>query len=225
MSLVCIRRDETGIVIPTVIVDNFNDNSLNTNLWQVGLITTTADESLFFTEADNKLRCVLDIGNVGSFNGIYSKITADFTVVDKNLVFRWMDWSSDAGAIQQVALAKDANTYIAFYKEGVALKYKKVVGGSVVLSGTTVTTASTSLNRWVRLARNSAGHIAVYTAPDSSGSPGTWTQRQQIGNNIGTNGGIIDLSTATVELSFGLTATPSGNHMVSFDDVEVKTTL
>lgn len=159
------------------LVDNFNDNSQNTGLWNVGKIPGDAASCTGVTVAETAAQ--LQVTPRSSTAGVYycgyvSVATYDMTA--SGAYARFVQNTSSSVGVESVfkigSGILDKYSY-SFYTAGTSLYARARVNGT----NTDVASAtySSTNHAWLKITE-SGGTIYWYTAPDNAGVPGTWTQ-------------------------------------------------
>jgi hypothetical protein len=152
--------------------------SLDTTNWTVGpLFSGTTDTSVPVKVANQQLQIgPLDQNTSGShYNGLVSAKSYNFTGAYAYIQLVTPP-ASNTAADAMLTIGTDVNNYYRIYYEaGNLICQKKVAGGSKV---TMLTAAySPTGDSFFRIRNDSAGGNVIFeVAPNSSGSPGTWTE-------------------------------------------------
>jgi hypothetical protein len=163
-----------------LLADDFNDNLLNPANWNASnLFSGFTDTSLPVLETNQRLEIgPLPQGASASgshYAGIRSAAAYNFTNA-YCYVEVVQAAASSTTADTMLTVGKDVNGYYRIYVEGGSIIFQKRIGSSKV----TLLTApyNPTNDRYWRIRHESAsGKVIFETAPDSGGSPGTWTVR------------------------------------------------
>jgi hypothetical protein len=161
-----------------LLADDFNDNSLDMAKWNPGnLFSGFTDTSLPIDEVNQRLEIgpLLQGASGSHYAGLRSATSYDFTN-GYCYVAVVQTASSSTSADTMLTIGRDVNNYYRIYVEGGSIIYQKRI------NGTKVTLASASYSstnhRYWRIRHDAGtGNVVFETAPDSGGSPGTWTVR------------------------------------------------
>jgi hypothetical protein len=159
-----------------LLADEFNSGSLDTTKWSTNNLFSGFSDSAVSVKVSNQL---LQIGplfqnTAGShYNGIRSISTYDFTGA-YCYVELVQAASSSTMADSMLTIGTDVNNYYRIYVEaGNLIVQRKVAGTKTNMLQTNYNASS---QKFLRIRHDSAsGQVVFETAPDSSGSPGTWT--------------------------------------------------
>ncbi|HEY6329495.1 MAG TPA: IPT/TIG domain-containing protein, partial [Blastocatellia bacterium] len=160
-----------------LVVADFNNNALDTTNWQIGsLFSGTTNPNLPVAVANQSLEIgPLYQGTSGSnYNGIVSINHYNFTGAYAYVILD-NPAASDTAGDAMLTIGTDANDYYRIYVEAGNLICQRKAGGTKT---TLFTQAYNSTNDVYLRIRNdsSAGNAVFEVAPNSSGSPGAWTQ-------------------------------------------------
>jgi len=106
------------------------------------------------------------------FNFCYQPITGDKTITARVTSIQNTSWGAEAGVMIRENLSATSNfaDMVVTYSNGIAFQYRilnQTWCGNAIASG--------GVSYWVRLVRV-GGNVTAYSAPDSGGTAGTWTQ-------------------------------------------------
>jgi phosphatidylserine/phosphatidylglycerophosphate/cardiolipin synthase-like enzyme len=162
-----------------LLVDDFNDNALDQTKWQAGnLFSGFTDAALPTIETNQRLEIGALLQQTGGshYNGLVSRQRYNFTnayvyvaVVQAPAV----NTTADA----MFTIGQDANNYYRIYEEaGVLYVQKRLFAGSKVTMWSAA--YDVTAHRYWRIRHDQAtGNVVFETAPDNSGTPGSWVIR------------------------------------------------
>jgi len=161
-----------------LLADDFNDNSLDLSKWIAGnVFSGFTDASVPVRESNQRLEIgPLPANTSGShYNGIRSAAGYDFTG-SYCYVGLVQPGASTTSADAMLTIGVDVNNYYRIYVEAGSLIIQKRINGT---KATLFTAAYDSVNhRYLRIRHDASSSKVVFeTAPDSSGSPGAWSER------------------------------------------------
>jgi hypothetical protein len=189
--------------------DHFNDNSLNTALWSVGLITVPPDGSITVAETGGQLAIgplkQNDSGN--HYNGIFTVSTYSLLDAYAQVKAVTVPASSTSAGMLFSAAEDDQNHYRIFVAGGTLFFEKKVAGTKTTLGS--VTFNATDHAYW-RIRHDAVADAVVFeTAPTAAGN---WTTRQTAARQLALAAVYFELRAGTP----GVQSAPPGT--VVFDD-------
>jgi hypothetical protein len=161
-----------------LLTDDFNDNSLNTAVWNSSnLFSGFTDPSLPISEVNQRIEIgpLLQAASGSHYAGIRSVSSFNFT--NSYCYVEVVQTPASSGTADAMfTIGRDVNGYYRIYVENGSLILQKRIGGSKV----TLLTAAYSAagDRFWRIRHESStGRVIFETAPGSGGVPGTWTTR------------------------------------------------
>lgn len=176
--------------------DNFDDDSRDTGIW---LASLSAAPGFFpqavgidgtVTETDGLVRLTGAVSNPDDdCNGYYSQDAA-LDMTSSEMVLQLVTVPTTSGQSTLLAFGGDQGSaqYYRFTVENafgtVNLVMRSNLSGNAGADegGTVTITWSATDHRWLRIRHDTAAGGTIYwdTAPDNSGSPGTWTNRRTL---------------------------------------------
>jgi hypothetical protein len=178
----------TATGVPSVLTDNFDDNSRDTFKWTTGQLKAFNWNTSGYTvvEQNNRLE-VTPVGSVAATaSGYVSQNTYNMT---GQAMFAKVGLASALPSGQEVYLSMgfdEADVYLALLSGG-SLYIQENNNGSIT-STSVVTTYSSTTHAWIRLRHNTSDdHIYLDTAPSSAANPpasGDWTAQGSVPRTI-----------------------------------------
>ncbi|HKY29503.1 MAG TPA: phospholipase D-like domain-containing protein [Pyrinomonadaceae bacterium] len=168
-----------------LLVDDFNDNSLDSSKWTLGQITGSTDFNIQVSESSQRLGVGPLLQNTSGFhfNGIVSNTSYNFTGA---FAYVQVVTPPPSNSISELRLSvaggnSPAGNLYRFIVVGPNLKLQRVIGGSAVNLVAPFAYNATTM-KFLRLRHDSSsGNVVFETAPASGDPnlPGTWTIRYQ----------------------------------------------
>lgn len=176
------------------LVDNFNDNSRDTGKW---LASLSANPGFYnvptgiggtISETGGQVSMTGAVSNTHG-DGYYSQDAA-LDMTSSEIVLQLVTMYTGSGQDISMVLGADqgsAQYYRAqvqnnFGTVSLIMRSNNFGDGGADEGGTVTITWSATDHRWLRIRHDTAAGGTIYwdTAPDSSGSPGTWTNRRTL---------------------------------------------
>ncbi|HZS27344.1 MAG TPA: alkaline phosphatase family protein [Candidatus Angelobacter sp.] len=160
-----------------LLVDNFNSSFLDTTKWSNTLFTGTQNTSVAVSSNGTQLQIgpLPTNATSSSYNGITSAGRYNFTGADA-YVQLVQPAAAGSNAFTMFAVGNDANNFYRFYVSGGSLVCEQKIGGTKSQVGSAAYNATTQQFLRIRHDAN-AGNVVWETAPNNSGTPGSWTQQ------------------------------------------------
>jgi acid phosphatase len=201
-----------------LLADNFSSNPLDTSKWSNTLFTGSQNTSVQVNDSGGP-GGQLQIGPLptnatsSSYNGITSRASFDFTGASA-YVQLVQAAAINSNAFTMFAVGKDSSNFYRFYVSAGTLVCEQKIGGTKGEVGSTAYNATTQ--QFLRIRHDaSTGNVVWETAPNNSGSPGTFTQ--QCSEPWNTTA--IPLATVLFEMKAGTSvAEPNAPGTVIFDN-------
>jgi hypothetical protein len=158
--------------------DNFGDNAIDGSKWNsANLFSGFTDPNLPVVETNQRLEIgpMLQNASGSHYGGIRSALAYDFTNA-YCYVAVVQATSSSTGGDTMLTIGRDSSNYYRIFVEGGSLILQKRINGSksTILSAT----YNPANDYYWRIRHESAsGNVVFETAPNSGGSPGTWSVR------------------------------------------------
>jgi phosphatidylserine/phosphatidylglycerophosphate/cardiolipin synthase-like enzyme len=199
-----------------LLIDDFNDNSLDLTKWDTNLFSGYTDSSMPMLETNQRLEIGPLLRQTGSshYVGLVSRQRLNFTGAYAYVaVVQAPSTTTTADAMYTLGL--DVNNYYRIYEEAGVLYMQKRLGG-----GGKVTLWSgaydTAQHRYWRIRHDAAsGSVVFETAADNGGVPGAWVERYREAWSTG----FIPLSSVLIEIKGGTWQAEAGTPgKVIFDD-------
>jgi hypothetical protein len=199
-----------------LLIDDFNDNSLDLTKWDTNLFSGFTDTGLPMSEVNQHLEIGPLFRQIGSshYRGLASHLHYNFSGAYAYVaVVQAPGTATTADAM--FTLGIDVNNYYRIYEEAGTLFIQKRFGG-----GSKVTMWSAAydptLHRYWRIKHEAATNSVVFeTAADNGGTPGAWVERWR--EAWGT--AFIPLGNVLFEIKGGTWQSESGTPgKVIFDD-------
>jgi subtilisin-like proprotein convertase family protein len=214
----CTRTINGSSTLTPIVVDNFNDNSLDTELWRTDVfLTGYGDFMVPVEETAQRLEVgPLRVNAADSYAGVGSTLSYIFTngYVHVELV-QAPSAQTNADAIFS------AGNFVGYYQlrvsHGSLIGIKNILGNQTTLFTIPYDPVA---HRFLRIRYDSAtGNVVLDTAPGSGGVPGTWVQRysEPWNSNVGFNGFQFEMKAGT------LAAEPNAPGKVIWDNFEFGT--
>jgi Tfp pilus assembly protein PilW len=169
--------NRTGGPVIVLLDDDFNSTSIDTTKWSQTLFTGSQNTSV--AAVDNGTQ--LQIGPLptnatsSSYNGITSLSRYDFTGASA-YVQLVQPAATNSNAFTMFAVGNDVNNFYRFYVSGGSLVCEKKIGGTKTEIGSTAYNAVSQ--QFLRIRHDAtSGNVVYETAPNNSGTPGTFTQQ------------------------------------------------
>jgi hypothetical protein len=161
-----------------LLADDFNNNALDASKWTAtNLFSGFSDANLPVGELNQRIEIGPLVTNAGGshYAGIRSVSAYDFTNAYCYIAVVQAA-SASTSADTMLTIGRDVNGYYRIYVEGGSILFQKRINGSkVTLLSVTYNPAN---DKYWRIRHESAsGNVVFETAPDSGGSPGTWSVR------------------------------------------------
>jgi hypothetical protein len=162
---------------PALLTDNFNSTSLDTTKWSNTIFTGSQNTSVQVSDTSGQLQIgpLPTNASSSSYNGITSLNRYDFTGA-----FAYVQLvqpaASNSNAFTMFAVGNDTNNFYRFYVSAGSLVCEKKIGGTKTEIGSTAYNAVSQ--QFLRIRHDATtGNVVYETAPNNSGSPGTFTQQ------------------------------------------------
>jgi hypothetical protein len=182
------------------LVDNFNDNTLDTGKWNPQGTTR---------ETNGRIE-MPHLSNGASANYLYSLTTYDLTDSEIRVELVRAPRANSPTQVRVLVRPNDYTVYLALYMQGGALYVNHSVNGTGV--NRRVASYDPALHRWLRL-REAHGTIYYETSPDGN----TWSTLDSYATPF-------DVSSVILELASTLSTTEPSAGTVVFDNFNVQNT-
>jgi hypothetical protein len=182
------------------LVDNFNDNTLDTGKWNPQGATRETNGRIEMPHPSNG----------ASANYLYSLITYDLTDSEIRVELVRAPRANSPTQVRVLVRPNDYTVYLALYMQGGALYVNHSVNGTGV--NHRVASYDPALHRWLRL-REAHGTIYYETSPDGN----TWSTLDSYATPF-------DVSSVILELASTLSNTAPSAGTVVFDNFNVQNT-
>jgi hypothetical protein len=206
----------------TIVSDDFNDNSIDTNTWDPNnLFTGPTDTNVAIAETSQQLEIGPLLQNVSgsSYRGISTVNTYNFTGAHAYVELVQAP-ASNTNADAIFTVGSDFNNQYRMYVSGgnlIGLRRQSAGRGAIEVTLFSISYNSTN-HRFLRI-REDSGTMYMDTAPGSGGVPGTWTQQYSETWNslINTSAIIFELKAGTSQVEANAPGT------VIFDNFDAAT--
>ena len=205
-----------------LVSDDFNDNSIDTNIWDPNnLLTSATDTNVAIAETSQELEIGPLLQNVNglSYRGVSTVNTYNFT--DSHAYVELVQApASNTNAEAMFTAGSDFNNQYRMYVSGgnlIGVRRQSAGRGAIEVTLFSISYNSTN-HRFLRI-RNDSGNLYMDTAPGSGGVPGTWTQQYtETWNSLIVNSAIIfELKAGTTQVEANAPGT------VIFDNFDAAT--
>ena len=214
---ICTLLTFSHALAATIVSDDFNDNSLDTAIWDPNnLLNDPTDTNVPIAETGKRLRIGPLLQNVNglSYRGISTVNTYNFTDADAYVELVQAP-ASNTNAVGMFTAGSDFNNqYRMYVSAGNLIGVRRQAAGRGAIETMLFSVLyDTTNHRFLRI-RNDAGNLYMDTAPGTGGVPGTWTQQySETWNSLINNSAIIfELKAGTSQVE----ANPPGK--VIFDN-------
>jgi exonuclease III len=197
VALICTLLTFPHALAAPIVSDNFNDNSLDTAKWDTNLFSGFTNTSLPMAETSQRLEIGPLLQNTAGSNyrGIRTDSSYNFSGA-YSYVELVQPAAANTAADAMFTIGNDVDNYYRLYvSAGNLIGLKKIAGTKTTLFSITYNSTD---HRFLRI-RNDSGSVTLDTAPGSSGTPGTWTQRytETWNSTISTSSIIFELKGGT----------------------------
>lgn len=162
---------------PALLTDNFNSAPLDTTKWSHTVFTGTQDTSIQVIDTGAQLQIgpLPTNASSSSYNGITSLRSYDFSGAYA-YVQLVQPAASNSNAFTMFAVGKDSSNFYRFYVSAGSLVCEQKIGGTKGEVGSTAYNGTTQ--QFLRIRHDATtGNVVWETAPNNSGTPGTFTQQ------------------------------------------------
>jgi acid phosphatase len=162
---------------PVLLTDGFGSPSIDTTKWSNTIFTGSQNTSVQVNDTNGQLQIgpLPTNASSSSYNGITSLNRYDFTGA-----FAYVQLvqpaASNSNAFTMFAVGNDSNNFYRFYVSAGSLVCEKKIGGTKTQIGSTAYNAVSQ--QFLRIRHDATtGNVVYETAPNSSGTPGAFTQQ------------------------------------------------
>jgi phosphatidylinositol-3-phosphatase len=162
---------------PVLLTDNFASAPLDTTKWSNTIFTGSQNTTVAVADTNGQLQIgpLPTNASSSSYNGITSAKRYDFTGAYA-YVQLVQAAASNSNAFTMFAVGNDSSNFYRFYVSGGSLVCEKKIAGTKSQIGSAVYDAVNQ--QFLRIRHDaSSGNVVYETAPNNSGSPGSWTQQ------------------------------------------------
>jgi hypothetical protein len=193
----------THPLVTIIVSDNFNDNSIDTAIWDPNnLFTSATDTNVSIAETSQHLEIGPLLQNVSGFSFRGVRTVNTYTFLDAYAYVELVQApASNTDAVAMFSVGSDFNNSYRMYVSGgnlIGLQRRSIGRGAMETELFSIPYDSTD-HRFLRI-RNDSDNLYMDTAPGSGGVPGTWTQQYTESWNA-----LIDTSAIIFELKAGTT--------------------
>ena len=199
----------------TLPTDDFNDNSLDTTKWSIGVWSgSTQDTTIRVAERNTRLEIgPLKEGTTGNhYNALRSAGSHNFSGAYA-YVQLVQPAATTTGAFSMFSVGRDASNYYRWYVSAGRLVAEKEIGGSKT---TLVDIGYNAVgHQFLRVCHDSStGSVVFQTAPNSGGVPGAWFQHHA----EAWNATAVPLTTMLFEMKAGTSAAEIAPGTAAYDN-------
>jgi len=161
---------------PALLTDIFSSSSIDSTKWSNTLFTGSQNTSVAVSDNGTQLQIgpLPTNASSSSYNGITSLNHYDFTGA-----FAYVQLvqpaAAGSNAFTMFAVGTDSSNFYRFYVSGGALVCEKKIGGTKSQLGSVA--YDSVAHQFLRIRNDASGNVVYETAPNNSGSPGSWTQQ------------------------------------------------
>jgi hypothetical protein len=219
---ICTLLTSRHALAATIVSDDFNDNSIDTAIWDPNnLLTSATDTNVPISETAKRLRIGNLLQNVNglSYRGIRTVNTYVFDNASAYVeLVQAPAFNTNADAMFSVG-SDFEDCYRIYESAGTLIGLRRQAAGRGAIETVLFSIPyDTTNHRFLRI-RNDAGNLYMETAPGSGGVPGTWTQQYTEAWNslINTSAIIFELKAGTSQVE------PNPPGKVMFDNFVAST--
>jgi hypothetical protein len=162
---------------PALLTDNFNSTFLDSTKWSNTVFTGSQNTSIHVNDTSGQLQIgpLPTNATSSSYNGITSLNRYDFTSASA-YVQLVQAAAANSNAFTMFAVGNDGSNFYRFYVSAGSLVCEKKIGGTKTEIGSAAYNAVSQQFLQIRHDATT-GNVVYETAPNNSGSPGTFTQQ------------------------------------------------